>query len=155
MHIVSLSFFTYIYLKGERRLLQFEDQCKTSLGNIFIAKSIIQPPWFPRIRWASQQIWISNLFLRWKKARRDRNTGKKTFSFISHFFHFDSRIDLPLKVPLSLTQLCLALSLSPPSQPLLQKMACTLGLFSNYGSTFSEKVIIIRDPFSFSVKSTK
>lgn len=44
---------------------------------------------------------------------------------------------------------------SPLCLPLLPKMARTLGLFSNYGPTFSEKVIIIRDPFSFSVESTK
>lgn len=44
-------------------------------------------------------------------------------------------------------------SLSSPSLPsaipLLPKMVCTPGLFSNYAPTFSEKVIIIRDPFGF------
>lgn len=153
MHIVSLSFFTYrTYISKVREgFCSLKISARQALATYLLLNQSFNPRDFPE----SAQIWISNLFLRWKKARRDRNTGKKTFSFISHFFHFDSRIDLPLKVPLSLTQLCLALSLSPPSQPLLQKMACTLGLLSNYGSTFSEKVIIIRDPFSFSVKSAK
>lgn len=48
---------------------------------------------------------------------------------------------LPSVVPLSLLTL--------PSLPPLPKMVCTPGLFSNYAPTFSEKVITIRDPFSF------
>lgn len=60
---------------------------------------------------------------------------------------------LPPSLPPSfLPPLCSPFSLlAQPSLclPLLPKMVCTPGLFSNYAPTFSEKVIIIRDPFSF------
>lgn len=75
------------------------------------------------------------------------------------FHHFDARIDSPHKSltspslhPSFLPSLCPTLSLLTQLSlclPLLPKMVCTPGLFSNYVSTFSEKVIIIRDPFSF------
>lgn len=54
----------------------------------------------------------------------------------------------PFHPPSSSPLLSLAL-LTQPSLPLLPKMVRTPGLFSNYAPTFSEKVIIIRDPFSF------
>ena len=72
-----------------------------------------------------------------------RLTQRKTI--LVFFCHFDARIQLLQKFS----------SLSSILATSLQKMACTLGLFSNYGSTFSEEVIIIRDPFSFSVKKHK
>lgn len=80
--------------------------------------------------------------------------NRKKIIYFSSFCYFDARIDLLHNslICLPLSSPPLWFSLSPASQPLLQKMACTLGLFSNYSSTFSEKVIIIRDPFSFSVK---
>lgn len=76
---------------------------------------------------------------------------KRNGSYIFH--HFDARIDSPHKslTPPSPPPLCCpSLSLlTQPSLPLLLKMVHTPGLFSNYAPTFSEKVIIIRDPFSF------
>lgn len=81
---------------------------------------------------------------------------KRNGSYIFH--HFDARIDSPHKSltppfsppppPFPLLSLSLSL-LTQPSLPLLLKMVHTPGLFSNYAPTFSEKVIIIRDPFSF------
>lgn len=62
------------------------------------------------------------------------------------------RLTNPSPLPPFLSSLCSPLSLlTQPSLclPLLPKMVCTPGLFSNYAPTFSEKVIIIRDPFSF------
>lgn len=62
------------------------------------------------------------------------------------------RLTNPSPLPPFPSSLCSPLSLlTQPSLclPLLPKMVCTPGLFSNYAPTFSEKVIIIRDPFSF------
>lgn len=105
-------------------------------------------------------------------CKESEKMKKRNHPFLSSFHHFGVRIDPPHNClsslslfyfylpaphtpllslslsPLLSLSLSRAVSPSPPSQPLLQEMACTLGLFSNYSSTFSEKVIIIRDPFS-------